>query len=279
MKKTIVYIFVMLIFLWSGASFSAEALTSYSAYAGLQSEAMKALASNDFAALVAIGSTDDEGTVIENEDQDKVIYDLESKNDEIVALKYKLYYLDYLTEKPADTDTILDDTMSQALKEYQADNTLSQSGVVDKATYDMLNSAQITYVSGKDGEEIREYQLILYYMDYIDVYPSGFFGSVTVNAVKTYQKNKDIEATGTLNMQTQELLSQEEYSYKKGKKGDVIRNMQQILIDNGYLSGKADGDFGENTRLAVIKFQKDNQLEQTGEIDTTTMNLLNTFKK
>jgi peptidoglycan hydrolase-like protein with peptidoglycan-binding domain len=55
--------------------------------------------------------------------------------------------------------------------------------------------------------------------------------------------------------------------------------MQQILIDNGYLSGKADGDFGENTRLAVIKFQKDNQLEQTGEIDTTTMNLLNTFKK
>jgi peptidoglycan hydrolase-like protein with peptidoglycan-binding domain len=279
MKKVILYIVVMLIFLWSGASFAAEDLTSYSVYASLQSDTMKALASNDFETLVSLDNVDNEDTIVEDEDPSQVLYALETKNDEIVALKYRLYYMDYLTDKPADTDTVLDEAMSQALKKYQEDNSLAQSGVVDKATYDLLNGEQITYVSGKDGNEIREYQLILYYMDYINVYPSGYFGTITVEAVKAYQEDNNIEINGKLDLQTQQLLSQEEYVYKKGKKGSVIKELQQILIDNDYLTGAADGDFGEKTRLAIIEFQKDNQLEQTGEIDKTTMDLLNTLKQ
>jgi peptidoglycan hydrolase-like protein with peptidoglycan-binding domain len=268
----------MLIFLWSGASFAAQDLTSYSAYASLSNDTMKALASTDFETLVSLDNADNEGTTVEDEDPSQVLYALEAKNDEIVTLKYKLYYMNYLSNKPADTDTVLDEAMSQALKKYQEDNSLTQSGVVDQATYDLLSSEQITYVSGKEGNEIREYQLILYYMDYIDVYPSGYFGTITVEAVKAYQEDNNIEVNGKLDMQTQQLLSQEDYVYKKGKKGSVIKEMQQILIDNGYLTGTADGDFGEKTRLAVIEFQKDNQLEQTGEIDKTAMDLLNTLE-
>lgn len=53
-------------------------------------------------------------------------------------------------------------------------------------------------------------------------------------------------------------------------RGDVIR-LQNFLIEKGYLSiKKSTGYFGKITRVSMMNFQKDSEIEQTGELNTAT---------
>jgi len=47
----------------------------------------------------------------------------------------------------------------------------------------------------------------------------------------------------------------------------AIGNIQRILNKNGYDAGGADGVMGQKTKAAIMAFQKDNEMEPTGEID------------
>lgn len=62
---------------------------------------------------------------------------------------------------------------------------------------------------------------------------------------------------------------------EKGSKGNVVEAIQNRLIELGFLSGKADGDFGSGTEKAVKAFQADRGLEVTGIVDEVTYNALN----
>ncbi|MEI7810744.1 MAG: peptidoglycan-binding protein, partial [bacterium] len=64
-----------------------------------------------------------------------------------------------------------------------------------------------------------------------------------------------------------------------GIKGSDVQVLQQALIDKGFLSGKADGSFGQKTRMALIAFQKANNLKLDGKAGTQTFKLLNTDKQ
>jgi len=48
---------------------------------------------------------------------------------------------------------------------------------------------------------------------------------------------------------------------KKGDRGDEVKRMQRVLIQLGYLDGKADGVFGEQTAQAVLRFKKANGIQ------------------
>ena len=63
---------------------------------------------------------------------------------------------------------------------------------------------------------------------------------------------------------------------KKGDTGTVVRQAQRLLIASGVTlpTWGADGDFGDETESAVLKFQKAKKLEQTGKIDKPTMSKL-----
>ena len=50
---------------------------------------------------------------------------------------------------------------------------------------------------------------------------------------------------------------------------DVVK-VQQRLIKYGYLSGSADGKYGEKTRQAVLYFQRKNGLTQDGRVGPAT---------
>jgi localization factor PodJL len=47
----------------------------------------------------------------------------------------------------------------------------------------------------------------------------------------------------------------------------AIGNIQRILNKNGYDAGGADGVMGDKTKKAIMAFQKDNDMQPTGEID------------
>ena len=61
---------------------------------------------------------------------------------------------------------------------------------------------------------------------------------------------------------------------ERGSEGEAVRDLQLRLIELGYLSGKADGDYGAKTEKAVKAFQEAADLEATGEADAETQEVL-----
>jgi len=55
---------------------------------------------------------------------------------------------------------------------------------------------------------------------------------------------------------------------KRGDKGDEAKAIQERLIELGFLSGNADGDFGQKSETAVKLFQKANGFDETGIADS-----------
>ena len=61
---------------------------------------------------------------------------------------------------------------------------------------------------------------------------------------------------------------------KTGAKGDNVKEVQEMLISQGYLEDVADGKFGPKTEKAVLAFQQDNGLDATGIVGEATYNAL-----
>ena len=55
-----------------------------------------------------------------------------------------------------------------------------------------------------------------------------------------------------------------------GSSGSDVTKVQKRLIQWGYLSGTADGKYGEKTRNAVIAFQRNNGLTADGRVGPAT---------
>ncbi len=60
---------------------------------------------------------------------------------------------------------------------------------------------------------------------------------------------------------------------KKGSR-KIIAQVQQQLLDLGYEPGPVDGKLGKGTIAAIKKFQKENNLPETGQADKATINTL-----
>ncbi len=56
---------------------------------------------------------------------------------------------------------------------------------------------------------------------------------------------------------------------------DVVRAAQRKLNDEGYDSGTADGKMGPMTRGAILKYQQEKGLKETGTLDESTLSHLN----
>ena len=95
--------------------------------------------------------------------------------------------------------------------------------------------------------------------------PTDYFGQVTLQAVKHFQRQNEMPQDGIVGDATWEALMAEDakyYAVSKGTQGDDIQRIQQRLYELGYLA-KADqvtGNFGDSTEAAVIKLQEVNGL-------------------
>lgn len=65
---------------------------------------------------------------------------------------------------------------------------------------------------------------------------------------------------------------------KIGSKGENVKQLQKDLSIRGYSVGTINGDFGENTKKAVIAFQKDAGLVQDGVVGSKTLEALDKIK-
>ena len=146
---------------------------------------------------------------------------------------------------------------------------------------------------GDEGSNVKALQEALIELGYLKGTADGKFGKGTEEAVIAFQQKNDYPATGIMDANIQAYLYTgqvknaggektgvktlspvEGVSMKKGNKGSAVTELQNRLIELGFLKGTASGVYDTNTIGAVRSFQKKNGLTSNGTADAKTQKLL-----
>ncbi|MBO4848261.1 MAG: peptidoglycan-binding protein [Clostridia bacterium] len=114
----------------------------------------------------------------------------------------------------------------------------------------------------------------LNYMDYDE--PTNYFGKITTEAVKQFQRRNGLEVTGELFEEDYAILMSSRaklYMASKGDEGTDIAELQKRLHELDYLES-VTGVFDDATELAVRDFQEKNELEVDGMVGSQTKEAL-----
>ena len=153
-----------------------------------------------------------------------------------------------------------------------------------------------TLCHGMSGDGVKEIQEALIKLGFLKGTADGVFGNKTENAVRKFQKKYKLTVDGLVGEKTKQLI----LSKASGKKTDPIptpspddtlfkgnystiksgspkarvKVLQKALIKLKYLSGKADGKYGQKTKAAVTAFQKAKKLKADGVAGKKTLKAL-----
>ncbi|MBO5536351.1 MAG: peptidoglycan-binding protein [Clostridia bacterium] len=221
----------------------------------------------------------------------------------VSALQSRLKELGYYTIR---VDGIFGSGTQRAVRNFQARNGLSVTGIADVTTQNVLYSSSAipsggsvpsTYTTLKRSSRYQAgvvpLQSRLNALGYAAGSADGYFGSRTYRAVRNFQARNGLSVTGIADPTTQQVL----YSSSAipaggssvvpvpsgnvyrllywGCKGDDVRRLQQALKNLGYSQIKyVDGIYGKQTYDAVRAFQKNNGLSVDGIAGRKTQNRL-----
>jgi len=142
---------------------------------------------------------------------------------------------------------------------------------------------------GMQGSAVTALQKDLKKLGYLNADATGYYGDLTVSAVKSLQKRYGLTVDGIAGNATLSLIkrltgstsdrgtSQTATSsvvLKKGMEGSAVTALQKDLKKLGYLSANATGYYGDLTVSAVKKLQKDYGLTQDGVAGPKTFSLI-----
>ena len=108
-------------------------------------------------------------------------------------------------------------------------------------------------------------QARLIHLGYLAGAADGIFGGVTEAALKAFQALNGLPETGAADAETLRAMNAPQAlpmpaptptPLARGAKGDDVRALQERLKEYGFLSGRADGDFGAGTDQALRDFQQ-----------------------
>lgn len=132
---------------------------------------------------------------------------------------------------------------------------------------------------GSRGNEVTTLQQTLGDKGYLSVNPTGYYGSLTQDAVIRFQQDNGLSVDGIAGNNTQSALyasgsgtsSGMSPTVRYGSSGWAVTDLQNLLNKYGYYNyGSITGYFGSVTRTAVINFQKANGLMADGVVGTNT---------
>ena len=224
---------------------------------------------------------------------------------EVLRLQKRLEELGYYTSSK-DSKCEKDDVA--AIRLFQTKNGLSVDGVAGYATQVLLysdsavmyngqlaGSLTVSYETlkkGMTGDAVASMQQRLIELGYLTGTADGIFGSDTAEAVYYFQKNNGLVRDSVAGEDTLKVLFSTSAVAKtttdttvsidisadilrKGDASDAVKQLQLKLISLGYLSGEADGVFGNLTYKALKQFQKANALYADGIAGSQTIAALN----
>lgn len=257
------------------------------------------------AALPAAGEVTPIPTTTPLTEDNVIVIQRGTRGVQVLNLQKRLTELGYYTAK-MDSDYEAADIA--ALKAFQKNNGLKADGIAGYETQKILYSDSAvpgslatpsptpaptptpdlsTLRQGNTGNEVKALQQRLYQLGYLTGQADGSFGSGTAMAVLAFQKANGLNQDGIAGPTTLSKLystgalpnptaapSPTPALLRQGDKSDAVKTMQMTLIDLGYLSGKADGTFGDQTFLALKAFQSNNGLPSDGIAGEKTLNVL-----
>ena len=173
-----------------------------------------------------------------------------------------------------------------------------------KPTY-TVPTATVKY--GTEGADAKTVQLRLKELGFYKGRADGIFGRASVNALKEFQAYNNLTIDGAAGKSTYKILFSDNVislvatpsptpsptpaitptpvpapvtaaitwdTMRSGDKGTGVSQLQEALINAGYLAGKADGTYGADTESAVRAFQKANGLTADGVAGKATQQKL-----
>ena len=226
-----------------------------------------------------------------------------SRGTEVTNLQKRLITLGWSSSS---ADGIYGNNTVSAVKAFQAAVGYEQNGIASVELQTILFSAVAPYNNtatpeptgtpvptssyqalkpGDTGEAVKNLQRRLKELGYFNGDIGGNYLTRTTAAVKLFETALGRTPTGEASAELQEILfssAAPAYSdvivgyttLSKGDSGLQVTNLQKRLIELGWLTGKADGDFGSATEKAVSAFQAAAGLAQNGVADSDMQNLL-----
>lgn len=143
----------------------------------------------------------------------------------------------------------------------------------------MASHASAAMRQGDYNPDVTTLQERLQKLGYLKANATGYFGSLTKQAVLEFQQAEGLTADGVVGVNTQAALDEEGVSstsdglWRLGDRGERISDFQRRLEVAGYNVGDL-GTFDEVTLVAVQKFQREKGLKVDGIVGTQTLGAL-----
>ena len=216
---------------------------------------------------------------------------------DVSTLKYKLSELGFDVDL---TNNFYDENTYEVINKLRQKLGLPQNGI---ATIDLMeeidsmvnaknvanstsNSVQYTRmitltVPFMKGNDVEQVQSILYANDYFNGKVDGIFRDNSVEALKRFQNDNELEPNGIVTPVVWEKLSKFSnakyerliYLTKPNMVGDDILKIQKRLLFLGYNEVELNSIYDAKTESIVKQFQRNNNLNPNGKIT------LSVFKK
>ena len=106
----------------------------------------------------------------------------------------------------------------------------------------------------------------------------GFTPSSSVTATPTVKPTATPTRRPTPSPTPRPTATPTSSALRNGSEGNSVRTVQRRLRELGYLSGSADGVFGDATEAAVKAFQAANGLRADGVVGSATLEMLNSSR-
>ena len=231
------------------------------------------------------------------------------RGDLVVTIQQRLADLGYYSGKIS--GNFLEATRA-AVRLFQAEYGLEETGVVDGETEVLLMSAEYRVLqNGDNGDDVTRLQERLSALGYFSQKVTGKYRAITASAVKAFQDHNGLEATGTASLDTQRLLFSQsalakgatptptpgpdsdvgdigdmviagdgeeleayESKLSRGSKGENVKKVQTRLTELGFFDGPISGNYMNQTLAAVKAFQEHNGMSVSGITDEATWNML-----
>ena len=208
-----------------------------------------------------------------------------ASGDSVARLQRALRELGYLD---AEADGNYSDATASAVRRFQLANGLEETGAADgRLTLRLYNESPIPWEdflrecaaeAGDSGMKVHTLQYWLRRKGYFEGECTGRYGEDTQRAVRQFQSDINLEATGDANPETcralftdiDALLADAE-ALRRGSLNASVETLCRGLTALGYA---AHDTFDMQTELALMQFQQANGLEVTGVADFETMAML-----
>jgi len=151
-----------------------------------------------------------------------------------------------------------------------------------------ISPVDVSYIFTQDlaqssrGEEVRQLQLRLQVLGYLEESITGYYGPFTQEAVAAFQKAEGLDPVGRVNVETRAALNkntQTEYTFTRslseGSTGEEVTRLQTFLQTLGHFTATPTGYFGPVTKEAVVSFQKAEGIDPVGIVGPQTRAALN----